>query len=168
MRCGKKIAAEFEKFRSYEQKMPPISAELKRLFGRTKLVILPEDYFLVRVPVDSKPLPKEWYRPATTRFAVLIKEPREISLIVARRKWLRMQNLFKKHQVHGPMRVVTFDIRLPLQVYGYIAAISDVLARSKISIVPVSTFYRDHVLVKKDDLPRAVKLLRQFLQSCKE
>ena len=77
--------------------MAPLSPELKELFGRTKLVVLPEDYYLIHLPVDAKPIPGEWYRPATTRFAVFIREPDEITLIVARRKWLRMQNLFDKY-----------------------------------------------------------------------
>ncbi len=147
--------------------MAPLSQELKDLFGRTKLVVLPEDYYLIHLPVDAKPIPGEWYRPATTRFAVFIREPEEITLIVARRKWLRMQNLFDKYRVAGPMKVMTFDIKLSLVVYGYIAAISRVLAEDKISVIPISAFHRDHILVQKQDLPRSVRLLRHFLQSCK-
>jgi hypothetical protein len=148
--------------------MAPLSPDLKRLFGRTKLVVLPEDYFLIHLPVDAKPIPGEWYRPATTRFAVFIREPDEITLIVARRKWLRMQNIFDDYRVAGPMKVITFDIKLSLVVYGYIAAISRVLADNKISVVPISAFHRDHILVHKTDLPRSVRYLRQFLQSCKK
>ncbi len=148
--------------------MPSLSASLKKLLGRTKLAVMPEDYFLIHLPVDARPIPAEWYRPATTRFAAFIREPEGITLIVPRRKWLRMQNLFEKYEVTGPMKVVTFDIKLALVVYGYIAAISNVLAAAKISIVPISSYHRDHVVVRKEDLPRTVRLLRQFLQSCKK
>ncbi len=147
--------------------MAVLSPELKKLLGRTKLVVLPEDYYMIRLPVDAKPIPGEWYRPATTRFAVFIREPDEITLVVPRRKWLRMQNLFDDFKVLGPMKVITFDIKLSLVVTGYIAAISRILAEDKISILPMSSFHRDHILVQKEDLPRTVRLLRQFLQSCK-
>jgi len=65
------------------------------------------------------------------------------------------------------MKVITFDIKLSLAVYGYLAALSRVIADDKISLVPISSFHRDHILVAKQDLPRTVRVLRQFLQSCK-
>ena len=148
--------------------MPAPRADVRKLLAKTKLVVLPEDYFLIRLPVDVKPIPGEWYRPATTRFAVFIREPKEITLVVPRRKWLRMQNIFDEFEVSGPMKVITFDIKLSLTVYGYIAAISRVLADGKISVLPMSSFNRDHILVSKKDLPRSVRLLRQYLLECAE
>ncbi len=143
------------------------SADASSYLAHTKLVVLPEDYYLVRLPVDTKPIPGEWYRPATTRFAAFIREPHEITLVVPRRKWLRMQNIFDKYEVAGPMKVITFDQELPLNVVGYIASIAAAMAEAKISILPIFSFHRDHVLVLKKDLPRSVKVLRQFLQSHK-
>ena len=140
------------------------STDLKKILARTKLVVMPEDYYLIRLPVDAKPIPGEWYRPATTRFAAFIREPDEITLIVARRKWLRMQNLFEKYKVSGPMKVITFDAKAPVIANGYLAVISSVLAEAKIGFVPISTFNHNHIVVQKADLPRTVRLLRQFLQ----
>jgi len=148
--------------------MPTPKNELKTYLARTRLVVLPEDYYLVRLPLESKPIPSEWYRPATTRFAVFVREPKEITLIVARRKWIRMKNLFDDFQISGPMKVISFDLALPLNVFGYMAALSKVLAEARISIIPVSTFHRDHILVKKSDLPKAVKSLRAYLSRCRK
>jgi hypothetical protein len=148
--------------------MAALSANLRKLFGRTKLLVLPEDYLMVRLPVDAKPIPGEWYRPATTRYAVFVREPKDITLIVPRRKWLRMQHMFKKSQVTEAMKVIIFDIELGINVYGFIAAISQVLADAKISLMPVSSFHRDHILVRKKDLPRTVRLLRHFLEDFKK
>jgi hypothetical protein len=148
--------------------MTSSSANLDELLGKTKLVVLPEDYYVISLPVDAKPIPGEWYRPATTRFAVFIREPNEITLVVPRRKWLRMQHMFDRYDVSDPMKVITFDIKLSFNVYGYIAAISRVLADAGISVLPMSSFKRDHILVQKKDLPRSVKLLRQYLLSFKK
>ncbi len=142
--------------------------EIKKLLVRTKLTVLPEDYFVIRLPLDSKPIPGEWYRPATTRFAVFIREPKEISLIVARRKWLRMQSIFDKYEISGPMKVIAFDRKLSMSAPGYMAAIGSVLAEAKISALPVSTLASDHLIVGKEHLPRAVRLLRQFINKCSE
>ncbi len=146
--------------------MPALSANIKKLLARTKLVILPEDYFVVQLPVDVKPIPGEWYRQATTRFAVFIREANQITLIVNRRKWLRMQNIFEKYDVCGPMKVVVFDVKLSMVARGYMATIGTVLADAKLSVMPVSTFLRDHIIVPKADLPRTVRVVRKFLESC--
>jgi hypothetical protein len=148
--------------------MAALSAGIKKLFGRTRLQVMPEDYYVVHLPVDAKPIPGEWYRPATTRFAVFIREPSEITLVVPRRKWLRMQNIFEKFKVTGPMKVVAFDVKLSMVAFGYMAAIGTVLTEAKISAVPISSFHHDHILVKKSDLPRTVKVLRQFLDDCRK
>jgi hypothetical protein len=148
--------------------MAALSSNLRKLFGRTKLVVLPEDYLMIRLPVDTKPIPGEWYRPATTRYAVFVREPKDITLIVPQRKWLRMQHMFRKSQVSEAMKVIIFDIELGINVYGFIAAISQVLANAKISLMPVSSFHRDHILVRKKDLPRTVRLLRTFLEDFKK
>ena len=147
--------------------MPARVTDVYKLLSKTKLVVLPEDYFLVRLPVETKPIPTEWFKPAVTHFGAVIREPHEITLVVARRKWLRMQSIFDDFDVSEAMKVITFDIKLSLNVYGYIAAISRVLADAKISVVPMSSFSRDHILVSKKDLPRSVRLLRQFLQECR-
>jgi hypothetical protein len=147
--------------------MPFLSLALRRQFAQTKIVVLPEDYFVVRLPVDAKPLPGEWYRPTTTRFAVFIREPEQITLIVPRRKWLRMHNIFDEFKLHGPMKVIVFDTKLSMVAPGYMATIGSVLAEAKLSVMPISSFQRDHVLVEKADLPRTVRILRQFLQNLK-
>ena len=147
--------------------MAVLSAELKNLLARTKLSVLPEDYLVIRLPLNSKPIPGEWYRPATTRFAVFIKEAQGTSLIVSRRKWLRMQSIFVQSIVSEPMKVIAFDFKLSKVVPGHMSAIGGVLADANINVLPVSTLSSDHILVKKADLPRAVRLLRQLIQRCK-
>lgn len=148
--------------------MPMLTPQLEEILARTRLVVLPEDYYMIRLPVDTKPIPGEWYRPATTRFGVFVREPNEITLIVPRRKWLRMRHLFEKFTISKPMKVITFGVKLDLTVYGFMAAVAAVLAENRISILPISSFDRDHILVAKTQLPLAVKVLRQFLQSCKK
>src|ERR1019366_3945143 len=103
--------------------MAVLSAELKDLLVRTKLSVLPEDYLVIRLPLDSKPIPGEWYRPATTRFAVFIRETKETSLIVSRRKWLRMQSIFDQSIVSEPMKFIAFDVKFAMVVPGYMSAI---------------------------------------------
>ena len=78
--------------------MPALSEDLKKLLTRTKLVVFPEDYIAVYLPIGVKTIPGEWFRPATTVFAVVIQEPKVITMILPLRKWLRMQSMFDKYR----------------------------------------------------------------------
>ncbi len=148
--------------------MRTLPARIEKLLARTRLVVLPEDYVVVQLPADAKAIPGEWYRPERTRFAVFLREPEQITLIVTRRKWLRMHSIFTKYQISDPMKVVAFDVKLSMVARGYMATIGTLLAESNLSVMPFSTFLRDHIIVPKADLPRTVRVVRQFLASCRK
>jgi hypothetical protein len=148
--------------------MVELSAELKGLLAHTNLVIFPEDYVVVYLPIGIPAIPGEWFRPATTRFAVVIQEPSVITMVVPRGKWLRMQGMFDKYDVNGPFKVISFDVKLSLVATGYMCAIGSILTEANISATPISSFKGDRIIVPKADLPRTVRVLRDFLHSCKE
>ncbi len=147
--------------------MAQLSAELKKILARTKLVVLPEDYYMVHLPVDVKPIPGEWYRPATTRFALFIREPEEITLVIPRRKWLRIKTLFKKHKLTGPIKVITLEGKLSQHICRVMVAIGDLMSAADIKVAPLSSFTRTKLFVMKEDLPRTIRALRQLLAGCK-
>ena len=144
------------------------TVNLEDLLCNTKLTVLPEDYFIVRLPADAKSFLTDWFRPATTPFVMIIREPQEINLVVNRRKWLRMKSIFPKYEVSGPMKVICFDPKLSASALGYMAVIGKVLTDNSLSVTPISSFHRDHILVPKRELPKAVKVFRKFLSSCKK
>jgi hypothetical protein len=148
--------------------MAELSAELKELLGRASLVIFPEDYVTVYLPVGIQAIPGEWFRPATTRFAVVVQEPKVITMIIPKRKWLRMQGMFDKYDVNGPFKVISFDIKLSLVAAGYMCTIVAALTEAGIRTIPISSFKSDHILVPKEDLPRTIKVLRDLQDSCKK
>ncbi len=138
------------------------STGVRKQLSRIRLKVLPEDYFVIHLPPNEKAVPAEWYRPATTRFAVFIRDPETVTLIVPRRKWLRMQNLFRKFRVVDVVRVVTLRIGRARKPAPCLAGVCKVLLEAGINAVPLSSFRREHLLVPKHNLPRAVRLLRQF------
>jgi hypothetical protein len=148
--------------------MVELSAELKELLTQTNLIVFPEDYVIVYLPISIQAIPGEWFRPATTRFAVVIQEPKVITMVVPHRKWLRMQGMFDKYDVNGPFKVISFDVKLSLASSNYMCAIGSILTESNINIIPISSFKGDHIIVPKTDLPRTMKILRDFLHHCKK
>ncbi|HTY64649.1 MAG TPA: ACT domain-containing protein [Acidobacteriota bacterium] len=145
--------------------MPTLSTDIKKLLTQTSLVVFPEDYVAVYLPTGIKSIPGEWFRPDTTRFAAVIQEPALITMIVPRGKWLRMKNMFEKYDVSGPLKAITFDVRLSMVAGKFRIAIASALAEANINSIPISSFKRYHVIVPKADLPRTVRVLRNLI-SC--
>jgi hypothetical protein len=54
---------------------------------------------------------------------------------------------------------LTFDIELDLNVVGFFAEISRILAEDDVPIMALSAFSRDHLLIKQNDLAKALKAL---------
>jgi hypothetical protein len=148
--------------------MHAISQDLKKLISRTKLVVFPEDYIAVYLPIGVKSIQAEWFRPATTRFAAVLQESKLVTLILPLRKWLIMQSMFDKFDTSGPLKVIGFDVKSSFTAGGFRAAIASIMAESDISSIPISSFRSYHIIVPKADLPRTVKALRKFLDSCRK
>lgn len=147
--------------------MPALETDIKKLLTQTSLVVFPEDYVAVYLPTGIKAIPGEWFRPVTTRFAAVIQEPELVTMIVPLRKWLRMKNMFEKYDVSGPLKAITFDVKLSLVAGRLRIAIASALAAANIDSIPISSFKRYHVVVPKADLPRTVKVLRKLIESGK-
>lgn len=143
--------------------MPELAPSLRKQLSHIRLKVLPEDYLVVHLPPGESAVPGEWYRPATTRFAVFIRDPENVTLVVSRRKWLRMQNLFHKFRVVDVVKVLTLGIGRARKLETCLMAVGQILAEAGLGAAPLSSFHRDHILVPKQNLPRAVRLLRQVL-----
>jgi hypothetical protein len=67
--------------------------------------------------------------------------------------------------VEGPYRLFTFDIVLDLSIVGFMSVVSTALTESGISVYIISTYLKDHLLVKKQDAAKALNVLNGlFLQ----
>ena len=54
---------------------------------------------------------------------------------------------------------VTFEAVLPFELVGFLALVSQVLAEAQVSIFALSAYSTDHLLIKKQQLPRALEQL---------
>lgn len=56
-------------------------------------------------------------------------------------------------------RLLTFDTVLPFELVGFLAVVAEALAQEGISIVSISSYSTDHLLVKEKNLKKAIKTL---------
>jgi hypothetical protein len=64
--------------------------------------------------------------------------------------------------VEKDFKIVTFDSIIPLNLIGFIAKISELLAKEHISIFVLSSFTREYVLIKEKSLKKAVSALKKL------
>ncbi|GAA0523527.1 hypothetical protein SAMN04488066_11386 [Halorubrum aquaticum] len=59
-------------------------------------------------------------------------------------------------------RRLTFEMDLPFELVGFLAAVATALAEADVSVFVLSSYATDHVLVKEEDLPTAVARLEEL------
>jgi hypothetical protein len=101
-------------------------------------------------------------------FSSLTFDVSEVSLVVKEDEWSSLRNGFEKYQEEGPYRLITFDIVLDLSIVGFMAVVSRRLADVGVSIYALSTYLRDHILVKEGDCGKAVEALRSLIAESRQ
>lgn len=59
-------------------------------------------------------------------------------------------------------KILTFDMTLPFGLVGFLAKVSEALAEEEISILAISAYSTDHILIKKKDLSKAIQKLKSL------
>ena len=147
--------------------MSPImpSSKMVPVFAATKLKLHHEEFTLVSLPVSEKEKALELFKNVEP-FSTISVDHAEVSLIMTIPEWNEMSSQFEKNESDGPYRAITFDIVLDLNLIGFLSVVSAVLAEEGISIYAVSTFLRDHILVKSSHADRAMDALGSLIQRC--
>ena len=98
-----------------------------------------------------------------TGFVSLTRDKDEITLIVAQDDWLVMAEKFPSSEVQLRRKMIRFDAVLDFSVVGFIAEISRALADADVSILSLSTYRTDAILVHEASFDRAVAAVRSAL-----
>jgi hypothetical protein len=58
-------------------------------------------------------------------------------------------------------KLITFDVKLPFHLTGFFSHVSSLLAKKSIPLLAFSAYSTDHILVREEDLDRAVEVLEK-------
>ena len=143
-----------------------IGDDVRKLIAATEVVLYPDPLMIVSVSRDEEEKARclmEDLEP----FSSITFDVSEVSLVLKAEEWDGLKENFHDYEEEGPYRLITFDIVLDLAIVGYLAVISRVLADEGVSIYALSTYLRDHVLVKESDAETAVNILKELIEQCK-
>ena len=64
-------------------------------------------------------------------------------------------------------KLITFDVEVPFDLTGFLSHVSTLLASENIGLLVFSAYSTDHLLVKEQDLDRAVAILKKDGMACR-
>ena len=87
----------------------------------------------------------------------VFKEREGITLVIPESS---RSNLPKHAKVSAPHVLITLGVHSDLEAVGFLAAITNALAKEGISVIVVSAFYHKHLFVSKPKAEKAMEVLK--------
>ena len=90
---------------------------------------------------------------------MIFSEVSEVTLVVDAADFESVRPALGDSRFERGFRLLTFTAAMDFLVVGFLAEVSRVLAEAGVPIIALSSFSRDHLLVKQDKLADALKAL---------
>ncbi len=137
------------------------NTDASELLRAARVEVAPPTFVLVGLRDE------EWRRllespelsPRADALFMLLRDGREVTLLVEEEDWRAMRHAARDARAEGGFRLLTLDVELGWDVVGFLARVTEILAAEGIAVGALSAFSRDHLLVKQDDLGRALRAL---------
>jgi hypothetical protein len=140
----------------------PDAAELLR---QAKVEVAPETFVLVglRHADWARLLENPELSPRAESNFMLLRDRFEVTLLVEESDWRAMRHAARDAKTEAGFRLVTLDVELGWDVVGFLAHVTRILAEAGVPVGALSAFSRDHLLIKQDDLGKALRVLGEHV-----
>lgn len=140
--------------------------EVAELLRKTRVEVAPATYFLVGLRHEdwARLLENPELSPRGSAPFMLLRDEYEVTLLLDETDWQTMRHAARDARVEGGFRLVTLNIALDWNVVGFLARVTELLAAEGVSIGALTAFSRDHLLIKQDDLGKALRVLGQHVE----
>lgn len=143
-----------------------MKSSIKDILKQTKIDIPPEIFNLISLTPDDffKVLENPELSPRMTAPFMIFKDKYEITLLLDETDFAGIRNNLENAKIETGFRLLTFEIVLDFNVFGFLAEITRILAEAEIPVVALSAFSRDHILIKQENLAKALKVLSPYVE----
>lgn len=140
------------------------AAEILR---KTKVETAPETFAVVGLSDADfrRLLETPEHSPRMSAPFLIFKDRFEVTLVVDETDLAAMAPALRSARIERGFRLLTFDAELDFTVTGFIAEISRILAVAEVPILPISSYSRDHLLIRQADLGRALAALGEAVDA---
>ena len=145
---------------------PNAEKAISDLLHETRIEVAPAVFVLVSLSHQNwaRVLEHPELSPSAESPFLIFRDGREVTLLLEEDDWGRIRHIVRDARVETGFRLVTLDIELPWDVVGYLARVTQILAATEIPVGALSSFSRDHLLIKQDDLGRALRVLSEHVK----
>ena len=135
------------------------------LLKSTKVEVAPETFFLVSLPHNDwlKLLENPELSPRMSAPFMIFRDKWEVTLLLDEVDFGTIRHQIRDAKTAGNYRLLSFDVELDFTIVGFLSEVTRILAEAEISIVALSAFSRDHLLIKQEDLAKALKVLGEYV-----
>ena len=140
-------------------------ADLSELLSRARVEVAPATFVLVGLRHEDwrRLLESPELSPSPDSLFMLLRDPFEVTLLLEEDDWRAMRHAARDARVEAGFRLVTIDIELPWSVVGFLARVTELLAAAGVAVGALSAFSRDHLLIKQEDLGKALRVLGEHV-----
>jgi hypothetical protein len=143
-----------------------MNTEILELLKKTRVEVAFETYFLVSLSQQNwrKLLENPELSPRMTSPFMILMDKYEVTLMIDETDYQTCRHAIRDAKVEGGFRLLTFDLVMDFNIVGFMATVAKILADANISIMALSAFSRDHLLIKQDDLAKALIVLGEYVE----
>ncbi len=124
------------------------------------------DYAVLKLPAGAITVAAGVVAEIGEAFCTLVVDKNEVSLIIPAEAVEDFGNRLKGSETAPtPYRLITFDLELDFNLFGFMAAVSQTLAEAQVAILPIAAFSRDHILVPSTQFDIAMQALQKLQSS---
>lgn len=136
------------------------------LLRQTIIEVAPETFFLIALTQENwqKLLENPELSPRMTAPFMIFKDKFEVTLLLDEIDFGTIRHAISDEKTEGNFRLLTFDLAMDFLVVGFLAEVARILAEAEIPIIALSAFSRDHILIKQEDLAKALKVLGEYVE----
>jgi len=145
---------------------PTAEKTISDLLRETRIEVVPTTFVLVGLSHQNwtRLLENPELSPRPGSPFLIFRDGREVTLLLEEDDWQRIRHIVRDAKMERGFRLVTLDIELPWNVIGYLARVTAILAAAGIPVRALSSFSRDHLLIKQDDLGKALRVLSEHVK----
>lgn len=138
---------------------------VSELLRRTRIDVAPATYVVIGMShlAWAQLLENPELSPGTDAPFMIFRDQHEVTLLIEEDDWARIRHAARDVEVEKGFRLVTLDMALPWDTVGYLARVAVLLADAGISIGAITAFSRDHLLIKQQDLGKALRILGEHV-----
>ncbi len=136
-------------------------------FAQAALYSDERSYCLIHLPAQAITAAAGVLAEIGEAFSALIVDKDEVTLIVPQDAWEEFARRLPDHRMTSDFRLITFDLPLDMALIGFMALVARIVADAGVSLMALSAFERDHILIPAAQFPAAWGALRAAQQGLK-